>query len=306
MYNLNLFGEKLRELRVSKKFSQEKVSELSLIDVKTISKIENGKVIPKLETLEILSEIYNMDLVDLLKKYRLDDFDLYENIKNTIIYKVDNRLFNDLNSDIDNLNSLLESFENKYLKIRFKQLLFFVQSIVYIEENQLFKAKEVLLNGLKLSIKDFDISKFSSYFYNSSDIELLMNLARVYLKCDSFDLYYCILCFCFKYINNNDPLYSKICINFGNANKTKADFKTALEIFQSGIYAAIESNHYNKLDLLYYGLGTCEANLNISTYKNSFKTALSFSKATKRHNVSNLLMKNMKKYYDFNISLDDI
>ncbi len=61
----NKLGEKIKELRKSKGFTQEKLAELANIDDKHLSKIENGVHLPTYKTLKKLSEILNFNLQDM-------------------------------------------------------------------------------------------------------------------------------------------------------------------------------------------------------------------------------------------------
>lgn len=76
-YNLEAFGNRLKEIRKSLKISQNYISCITGIDEKTIRRIENGKVLPKLDTLDILSPYYKEDLVSLLLNIGLMTIQLF-------------------------------------------------------------------------------------------------------------------------------------------------------------------------------------------------------------------------------------
>lgn len=61
----NKLGKKIKELRKSKGFTQEKLAELANIDAKHLSKIENGVHKPSYDTLKKLSDILNFNLQDI-------------------------------------------------------------------------------------------------------------------------------------------------------------------------------------------------------------------------------------------------
>ena len=61
----NKLGKKIKELRKSKGYTQEKVAELANIDAKHLSKIENGVHTPSYNTLKKLSNILNFNLRDI-------------------------------------------------------------------------------------------------------------------------------------------------------------------------------------------------------------------------------------------------
>ena len=61
----NKLGKKIKELRKSMCYTQEKLAELADIDGKHLSKIENGVHLPTYKTLKKLSEILNFNLQDM-------------------------------------------------------------------------------------------------------------------------------------------------------------------------------------------------------------------------------------------------
>lgn len=67
------FGKLVKEIRQKNKFTQEDLANLSFINIRTISNIENGKIDIDLDKLEILSEILSIDLVAEYLYLLLDD-----------------------------------------------------------------------------------------------------------------------------------------------------------------------------------------------------------------------------------------
>jgi transcriptional regulator with XRE-family HTH domain len=61
-------GERIRELRQAKKFTQRQLAEIAGIDYTYLSKIENDRLehSPSLKTLKVLAEILGADELDLL------------------------------------------------------------------------------------------------------------------------------------------------------------------------------------------------------------------------------------------------
>jgi len=57
-----MIGRRLKESRIAAKLTQEKVAELSNITTVYLSKIENGKVTPTLDTLGAICAVTNSDL----------------------------------------------------------------------------------------------------------------------------------------------------------------------------------------------------------------------------------------------------
>ena len=59
-----IFGKIFRYHRLKNRLTQEKLSELSYINIKTISDIENGKYNIDIDKLEIFSNLLKVDLVE--------------------------------------------------------------------------------------------------------------------------------------------------------------------------------------------------------------------------------------------------
>lgn len=58
----NIIGKRIAEARTNQNITQEQLEELSGLSVSTISRIENGKYHPTIETLIRLSDILNVGL----------------------------------------------------------------------------------------------------------------------------------------------------------------------------------------------------------------------------------------------------
>lgn len=83
-----LFGKRLKELRIQRKLTQEKIAELIGIKPENYCRIENGMSFPKTENIEKISEILNV------KVFELFYFEYLEN-SDEIFGKVTNLLKND-------------------------------------------------------------------------------------------------------------------------------------------------------------------------------------------------------------------
>jgi transcriptional regulator with XRE-family HTH domain len=69
-YNKKGFGNEIQQLRRSMNLSREELSDLTYIGIDTLKNIESGKVLPNLETLDIISVVLKRDLSQLLLEYR--------------------------------------------------------------------------------------------------------------------------------------------------------------------------------------------------------------------------------------------
>ncbi len=62
-----LLGNRIKELRRSKKFTQDKLAELIDIDAKHLSRIECGKTQPSLNLLKKIATVFEIDISELFK-----------------------------------------------------------------------------------------------------------------------------------------------------------------------------------------------------------------------------------------------
>jgi len=70
-----LLGKKIRNLRKSKQWTQEQLSEKLGINAKSVLRIESGKTFPTIQNLEKLAEIFELDIADLFVNHYLDDIE---------------------------------------------------------------------------------------------------------------------------------------------------------------------------------------------------------------------------------------
>ncbi|DAA82417.1 TPA: hypothetical protein CPT82_07285 [Candidatus Gastranaerophilales bacterium HUM_2] len=85
IYMKKMFGQRVRELRVAKKLTQETVAELIDIQPENYSRIENGLSFPKPENIVKLSKVLDVEIAELFQFSHLND---YEKILDAIIEKL--------------------------------------------------------------------------------------------------------------------------------------------------------------------------------------------------------------------------
>ncbi len=83
-YNMKAFGKKIKELRKKRNFSRDYITEVSGISKGALTNIENGKSIPKLDTIHLLSIILKVDILMIFNDYRYNESSsFYKFSKNT-------------------------------------------------------------------------------------------------------------------------------------------------------------------------------------------------------------------------------
>lgn len=175
----------LRRLRLSLKLTQHKVSIVSGLNEDTLRRIENGKVIPKFETLEILSQIYKYDLLVLLRKYRSDSelYLLYNELDKITLTK-DTNLIQKLIKKIDNLekypnnNQLINKVELNLLK----GYLLIVKTYLMQTSINTHQIIAELCQLLTLTTDDFNLHKYTQFQYSPIELRILIFIGLLFDK----------------------------------------------------------------------------------------------------------------------------
>ena len=121
-----IIGNKLRQLRINKGYSQEYMAEILAVSQKTYSNMENDKTSISIEALKKIAEEYRVNILKLLSDEKImvqqNNF-LDLSSKQEIIYNhITDELINQLKSRIEDLkNSLAE--KEKYISTLEKLLL---------------------------------------------------------------------------------------------------------------------------------------------------------------------------------------
>ncbi len=69
------FGKRLREIRLNKNLTQERIAEGIGIQPENYSRIENGLSFPKPENIVKLSKVLNVEIAELFQFSHLNDYD---------------------------------------------------------------------------------------------------------------------------------------------------------------------------------------------------------------------------------------
>lgn len=300
IYNLDLFGKKLKEIRTNLNFNQKEIAKSTNIDDKTIRRIESGKVVPKLDTLEILSPIFKEDLVSLLIQYRFDDYSVFCEIKNEIELKLDNGEQHTLHSEFEGLNILLSSTKNPYYENFISQLILFTEAAILYKDNNNNNNNNMALNKLVKAIKittpTFSLEDSNSFVYSSMEIRILMNIAFVLNRLNDKEKYLELLEFCINAVGTDDEIYPKLCHNLAGAYTRSKDFQKALDYSNMGIKSCQENRTFNGLSLLYYGKGIAEYRLNKEEHIESLKTSIYLCKAFGQDQLETTIIDNCKEF----------
>ena len=171
------FGKLLKNLRQKNNMTQEDLAYRSFINVKTLSNMENGKVDIDLDKLEILSEIFNIDLVEKYLYLLLDDSDQVNKIVKNLNTK-DRYPGSSQADEIKILTEIESTSQRKIIRLKAQKLRLLFESIEIKDDKN--KKKSLIVEALNVG-RDFDFKDLSSNTYDIIDYRLLMNYA-IYIK----------------------------------------------------------------------------------------------------------------------------
>ena len=287
MNNSNIiFGKIFRYFRLNNRLTQEKLSELSYINVKTISDIENGKYTIDIDKLEFFSYILNVDLVEEYLNIFLEDSKIIDKIIDDL-NSMDNVAGLSYANEIEILMDIENSTFRKIIKNRARKLRLFFENMQIKDDKA--KRKAIIIEALNTG-KTFDFSNLDSNTYDSLDYRLLMNYTQVM---DSFDDKLKVLMFLENSKINDNNFNSILFHNIAVAYYNLDNSKTALEY----INKAIELNSKEKSSpIMLYMKSIILYDLSLD-YKEVAQLALEEAKKTDKNLHSLILNKYKRKSY---------
>ena len=277
-YNLFLFGERLKNIREKLGLTQKQVVDMALIDERTLRRMELGKVIPKLETLEALSVIYKTDLVSAIIESRITDYSMLLQTQRNIDLKLINEEMSNFDNELKLIDKLLENIENEYYKILITQFKFFLYGIRYYKNKEYQNAMDMYINAIKQTLNDFSLDNYKEYSFSLMEIRILMNIALVEDKCEQDEKYEEILKFCINQCDENNEIYPRICNNLAGVYRKKEEYSRALLYDNKGIEICKKNMFADTLAVLYYGKAFAEYRLEKTEYKKSLDLSLQLCK----------------------------
>ncbi|ERM91628.1 XRE family transcriptional regulator [Caldanaerobacter subterraneus subsp. yonseiensis KB-1] len=308
-YDLEAFGEELKNIRKSLGLSQSDVAEQAFISRDTFRKIENGKVIPKQETLDLLSHLYKKDLNELLLKYRLKDYSTFFDIKSSLEKKLESGDFESLRDDIDRLKKLLEKGDmSLYYSKLLNQLLLIAESVFEKTINENYeKAMEKLQKAMEITVPNFSLSNYADFVYSDMEIRILMNMALLLKKIEGAEKSLEVLLFCLHNLPSEEwetriRLYYNIILYTYHILSVDEE---ALHYANLGIEICVKNNTLSGLGLLYFRKAIAEYNLGREEYKDSLSKSIHLLEITGQEKLIKTIMESCRKFYNLEISKEN-
>lgn len=306
MYNLSAFGKQLRSIRKMMGYSQQDVSRLSGLNRDTLRRLEQGEVIPRYDTLELLSSVYKIDLLDQLKHFRSSNrlYSYYQRL-DQLISNFDINILNKLTQDY---TAFMENERELLLDpIIYDQFQYMLKSISNYYSNDPLKQLQSLedfITSMRYSIPDFDAYDFKRFKYNIFEMRILLLIATSYVFHCEYDQSNLMLLFLLdtmltdRQTNlDNILLTIKIYANLSYNYFMMDDYNKSLKFANEGI--SFCNNHDNMyiLYLLYSRKGIAEMRLNMPYYEDSLKKSLHLLEIQNKHELYNIYCQILKDQY---------
>lgn len=301
-YNLNEFGKNLQILRKRLKLTQSDVLKLTGISFETLRKIENGRVLPKHETLDLLSPILKEDLNQLLLNYRIDNYYKFKRVINSIESKLYIDEYATLSIELDELKTLINNTSNQYLTNLLNQFILLIESVILNKiHNKPDESLNKLIDALKITTPKFSLSNYKTFIYTSTELRILMNIALLMHKIETTEKSLEIMKFCMKIVEPSDNIYPKICYNLAYTYHRLDFHKKALKYSNLGIEYCVKHRNNNGLNLLYFRKGIAEYLLGHDCFMGSLNKSIVLCEIFKQYELKNMIIKNCRKFYDIKL-----
>lgn len=306
-YNLVKFGQSLKELRRQLQITQKDICNLTNINEDTIRKIETGKVIPKQETLDLLTVAFKKDITELFLNCRMDAHENYLQIEEDIETHLESGEYDLLIDDLNKLCGLLGSNMNQYYKTNIEQTIAMTKGIIEKTRNKDFsKAYDMMIHALVIGNPEFVIECYEDYKYSKLELQILMNVGVIIQLMGRYEEALPILKFCVKEIERDDSLKNsrlaiKMYYNLAYAYHRLDEHEEALYYAEEGITINLQSRSLYGLGLLYTRKGVAQLNLDDPEYKSSIYKAFDFFNLSNHHHVSDKLRKSLTETYNIDL-----
>ncbi|NLB22332.1 MAG: helix-turn-helix transcriptional regulator [Clostridium sp.] len=310
-YNMEDFGEEIKNIRRSLKMTQRSVRERVGISENTLMKIEKGLVIPKYETLELLSLAYKLDLTAIFHKYR------YDRSLETILGKIDEAIVNNRPDKLEECYELYLAYLNNNKNTANSpdwELLdcFLINAIKYYRHDlKDFQSREMIQNireTMQRVNPELRWAHLSKTIFNMWEVRLLILLALLEASLDHYDISINILESIygrFLKLRNQVVREQKVFLialfNLSYHYHVTDQNEKALDIATQGIDYGREVSDFTLLHGLYYRQGIARYKLGMDNYMESLRYAVTMLEIMDRKKLAQLYRSVTLKSYDIEI-----
>ncbi|KAF5044037.1 Helix-turn-helix domain protein [anaerobic digester metagenome] len=312
-YNMKNFGEVVRTIRRSLNMTQKDVRDRVGISENALMKLEKGQVIPKYETLELLSLAYKIDLMALFLKYR------YDTSLETIMVKADEAIINNqpqiLQQCHEQYFEYLKSGDHRDL-INSSDLdlleCFLANAAKYYHHNLKDFQIQAMIENIRATLQrvnpDMKWHKLDKGRFNLWEIRLLILLALLEGNLDHYDVSIRILESIYlrfkslrKQVVREQKVFLIALFNLSYHYHVTDQFDKALEIAEAGIDYAKETSDFTLLHALYYRKGIAQYLLGQANYLDALRFAVTMLEIQDKQEMAKLYRTVSKDNYQIEI-----
>ncbi|MBI9010961.1 MAG: helix-turn-helix transcriptional regulator [Clostridiales bacterium] len=308
VFDATTFGEYMKKVRKSLNLTQKDVENLCKINVETLRRLENGKVIPKYDTIEYLSEVYKADLLSVFSAHRTSEvmYKYYKDLDDIII-NYDLKKVSNLQEELNKVltNKELDNMVNLNQVDQLKEVIVGVKA--YYEENYL-ESIESFIKALKINNKEFSIESFKAYKYTLLESRILIMLAVSLSAKKEYDNSNDLLTLALKQLINVPnmtinyvQLIIKIYLNLSYNHFNLNDLKQSLKFSNTGIKYCMDYNSIYCLFAFYYRSGVAKYLLGKRNYKNDFRYCLTLLEIQDKKDLIEIYKKRTYEMYKIEI-----
>lgn len=307
VYDLDTFASKIKALRKSLGYTTAYVSKSTGVNQRTIVHLENGKQIPRIDTIQILSSFYKCDLLTLLSF----------GIKDSTTYK----LFSEISeqSAKGNIATLRETLATISVHLMnpfftpiecrdLEQLKIYVEGLLLVSdtcvsETHHYAALEKFSKAMRLSSPSFSIEHFENYKYTIVEMQIIYSMAVCYgflrqcLLANRLLFFVHDLFFQLEYSSTIHKIFlSKLYYNLSYNFHRFDDHTNALHYADIGIKHCIHADTFFILALLLSRKGVALKHLNQTQWRKSLEQAMTLSELSGNTTLKTQLESILKEY----------
>lgn len=278
------FGKKLIEIREIKGLRQADVAEISNLSQRSIGRLERGEIgSASVDSLIELSKVYDLDILNLYKKYIYGNFCLLEEVKNSLDI---NAIFLSKEIRRDLLEKINLMKDKRDLQAKRYEIDLLELFIKYLND-------QVSNDDLKNNFEDLSSSKINRVNFSRRDLSpielrILLNIAsdsKDFKNIDSLEIFE-------KCKNQNKDLIVKLLAynNLSNFYVINKDYDHALKISSEGIAYCRQKSSLDGLLYLHF--------INfLASYRsyNNYEEPLYVTRLLLKNNISSDLHKVINK-----------
>jgi transcriptional regulator with XRE-family HTH domain len=255
--NNNNFGRNIKKIREKLGLSLYDVSKQTGLKRQTISNIEKGTCIPRIDTLDLLSNAYKVNIYKLFDESRkVNDFTVLYNKLDLIIVNLNLKNLEEVCNEIKQFVEINIKTINTISKFELQSIYYFIEFI-----NKVYQPTEISqdeIKGLLIHLDIHDIKNITHSFLENKlftfiEYRLLMVLSMVLINSKNYDEGIALLTHCLDNLSNfvfdelsELHLKLKIYLNISYLYYLKGNYLISLEYSNKGIELAT-TNHSSYL-----------------------------------------------------------